>query len=98
MGTLARVGAGAHGDFGARRYEHSERGRAFGRRQAAVVWRTWQERELSGAVSTVLLGHLPLPRRWLEPARTEEISKRAVSQALVAGQHTPDVTITSSRA
>jgi len=41
--------------------------------------------------------HLPLPRRWLEPARTEETSKRVAAQALVAGQHTPDVTITSSR-
>jgi hypothetical protein len=42
--------------------------------------------------------HLPLPRRWLEPARIGGISKRVASQALVAGQHTPDVTITSSRA
>ena len=41
--------------------------------------------------------HLPLPRRWLEPAGTEETSKRVAAQALVAGQHTPDVTITSSR-
>jgi hypothetical protein len=39
-----------------------------------------------------------LPRRWLEPTRTEETSKRVASQALVAGQHSRDVTITSSRA